>query len=269
VRCQYEQILRDSRFVRLGANQWTQTTQSDDASVNPLIGSVDPVYTGDANSTNLTLSGWVLDPSAVGWPGVFSLDAVVGQSLDGAASIAEAQLGVPRSDVPLSGNNPDWAYSGFSLSVPLAELPAGPNLLTLAAHTPDHGVWLHSLQVVIPSLGSVPPRPTLQAVPASVPTPGPRLNAAIQSPQPGDQVPRSFVVQVLEPNADHLDVFLEPDRDLGGRRIGTAALTNQQASAALKATVDAPPGGHTLYVHVSSQKSGQEEVLTLPVVVRS
>jgi hypothetical protein len=96
------------------------------------------------------------------------------------------------------------------------------------------------------------------------PTPTPRLKVEIQAPQPGDLVTRSFGVQVLAPGADRVDVFLEPDRDSGGRLLGSAL---KVANMPLLAMVVAPPGMHTLYVHVHPATSGREEVITLPVTV--
>jgi hypothetical protein len=95
------------------------------------------------------------------------------------------------------------------------------------------------------------------------------LSAEIQAPQPGDQVGRSFTVQVLAPGADRIDVFLEPDRDQGGLLVGSASMAQGQlVGAAFKATVSAPREKHTLYVHVSSTRLAEEQILTLPVVVR-
>jgi hypothetical protein len=157
------------------------------------------------------------------------------------------------------------------VSVPLDGLPLGPTWLTLAAHTPEHGTWRNTLQVVIPSLGAVPASKAVarvSVVPA--PNPGQRLYAEIESPQPGDQVPRSFVLQMLAPAADRVDVFLEPDRDNGGRLVGSALGTPAvSAGNPLKTTVTAPIGGHTLYIHVTSVALGQEQLLTLPVVIQS
>src|SRR5207245_10434379 len=90
--------------------------------------------------------------------------------------------------------------------------------------------------------------------------------AEIQSPQPGVRVARLFVLQVLAPRADRVDVFLEPGRDRGGRIVGSAS-ADTLSSAQLRATISVPAGPQTLDVHARSTSSGTEEVLSLPIVV--
>ena len=274
VRCQLEQLLRGSRFVRVaGSDRWTPGPDVDADGLIPLVGRVDPVIASGGDATSLTISGWVVDPAASDWPGIDSLEVFVGSDVTADMPLAQAQLGLTRSDVPLILDNPDSAQAGFSLSLLLDQLPLGPTWLTLAAHTPDHGTWLSSLQVVSPSLGLVPPPPPRAVAPVSVPlapTPTQRLAAEIQSPQAGDQVPRSFILQVLAPDAAHVDVFLEPDRDNGGRLVGSVSSSAAGSAAnSLKTTISAPIGGHTLYIHVTSAALDHEQVLTLPIVVRS
>ena len=270
VRCQLEQLLRGSRFVRLaGSDHWTPAPDVDADGLIPLVGRVDPVIAG-GDATSLTISGWVVDPAAGEWPGIDSLEVFVGSDVTADTPLAQAQLGLTRGDVPLILDNPDTAQAGFSVSLPLDQLPLGPTWLTLAAHTPDHGTWLSSLQVVSPDLGLVPP-PSRPASPVSVPlasTPKQRPIAEIQSPQAGDQVPRSFILQMLAPDAARVDVFLEPDRDNGGHLVASAsAPAAGSAPASVKTTISAPVGSHTLYIHVTSAALGQEQVLTLPIVV--
>ena len=271
-RCQLEQSLRELRFVRVAASdQWSPGPGVDADSPIPLIGRVDPAIASGDGVSSLTISGWVFDPAAGDWPGIDTLEAFVGPASTGDSPLALAQLGVARSDIPSVLDNPDLAHAGFSVSLPLDDLPLGPTWLTLAAHTPDHGTWLTTLQVVIPSLGAVPASKVVARV-SVLPAPGPRqrLYAEIESPQPGDQVPRSFVLQMLAPDADRVDIFLEPDRDNGGRRVGSALATpGESAGNPLKTTVSAPPGSHTLYIHVTSAAQGQEQLLTLPVVIQS
>jgi len=183
--------------------------------------------------------------------------------------LAGAQLGLPRTDVPAVLDNPDWSKAGFAVTIPLSSVPFGSTTLTLAAHTPERGTWLSSVQVVVPSLGSVPAAPVLApvVVPAAPPV-VPRVRAEIQAPQPGDLVGRSFVVQVLAPGADRVDVFLEPDRDNGGHLVGSASSTRPQLpSAPFLATVAVPVGMHRLYVHIHAPTSAREEVQILPVTV--
>jgi hypothetical protein len=273
-RCQLEQLLRDARFVRVaGSDQWTPAADVEVDDPSPLVGRVDPVFATGGNSSAVTISGWVFDPTASESPGIDALDVFVGQPSDTDTPLARAQLGLTRSDVPSVLDNPDLAHAGFSVSLPLGSVPLGPTVLTLAAHTPDHGTWLSTLQVVIPTLGAVPPpRPivSISLPPAPVLVSRPRLSAEIASPQPGDEVPRNFVLQMLAPDGARIDVFMEPDRDNGGRLVGSASVSPADATGnMLKTTISAPAGSHTLYIHVSSAVLDQEQLLTLPVVIRS
>jgi hypothetical protein len=266
VRCQLEQALRGLRFARTdGSGQWAPGPDADAS--NPILGLVDPLY-GQVTGDSLAVSGWVLDPSYVGSVGVDSVDVFLGAP--GGPRLAGAQLGLPRTDVPSLLDNPDWSAAGFALTIPLSSVPVGSTMLTLAAHTPERGTWLSSVQVVVPSLGSVPAAPAAPVVAvAAVPTLTPRVRAEIQAPQPGDTVGRSFIVQVLAPGADRVDVFLEPDRDSGGHLVGSASVTRAQPAnnTPFLATVVAPAGMQTLYVHVHAPATTREEVLTLPVAV--
>ena len=135
---------------------------------------------------------------------VGGLDLLVEVSPAGSGTrLAGAQLGLPRTDVPAVVDNPDWSTAGFAVTIPLSSVPFGATTLTLAAHTPERGTWLSSVQVVVPSLGSVPAAAVVTpvAMPVVVPTVGPRIRAEIQAPQTGDTVGRSFAVQVLAPES--------------------------------------------------------------------
>jgi hypothetical protein len=266
-RCQLEQVLRSVRFVRVAAtNQWAPVAASDDS--DPLVGTIDPVYSGDGNVSALTLSGWVADPSAVVGSGVDGLNVFVGSDVSATSvPLVGAQLGLRRDDVAANMNNPDWVDSGFAITLPLQSMPVGPTVLTLAAHSQDRGTWLSNLAVVVPSLGTVPPRPVVKQNPVPVAAPLPAFNAQIESPQPGDAVSRSFQVEVLAPGADHVDIFLEPDRDHGGQLVGSATV-QPTSQGPIGVTVILPRDLHTLYVHVSNSSTGQQQLLSVPVTVR-
>jgi hypothetical protein len=259
-RCQLEQLLRTSHFVRVGASvQWNPGPDADTDTPAPLLGSVDPVSNGDTNATSLTLSGWVADPTSTGSSGIDGLSVYLGT--DPSFVLASATLGIPRSM-----DNPDWSDAGFSVNLPLQQLPTGATSLTLAAHSADRGTWLSRLQIVVPALGSVPVRaPVVQAAPAPTPSPV-ALHAEIQTPQPNSLVGRSFVMQVFAPGADRVDVFMEPDRDAGGRLLGSS--TDGVANV-FSIPLSVSPNGHTLYIHAISSGSRQDQVLTLPIIARS
>jgi hypothetical protein len=265
VRCQLEQALRGLRFVRTdGSSLWAPGADAE--APNPLLGLVDPLFM-PGNGESLAVSGWVLDPSSESL-GVDSVEVFLGGEVG--TRLAGAQLGLRRTDVPAVLDNPESSMAGFAVTIPLSSVPFGATTLTLAAHTPERGTWLSSVQVVVPDLGSIPAAPPVVApvVVAVAPTVVARIRAEIQAPQPGDLVSRSFTLQVLAPGADRVDVFLEPDRDSGGHLVGSASSTRDQLPAAsFLATVAAPQGMHTFYVHVHAPTSAREEVLILPVTV--
>jgi hypothetical protein len=268
-RCQLEQILRGTHFVRVAAtNTWTASAGN--TATASLQGQVDPVSSGDSGTSTLALSGWLVDPSASGTTGIDSLDVYLGDPSTG-TRLTGALLGLGRSDPASILAHPGWSKPGFSINLPLNGLQPGPTVLTLVAQSHDHGTWLSSLAVVVPNLGLVPPQGSVVAAPAPAPTLAlPAFHAEVESPQPNDQVARSFVMQVLAQGADSIEVYLEPDRDNGGRLVGAATVpAGTSAASPVRITVNAPVDGHTLYVHVESSASGQQQVLTVPIVVRS
>jgi hypothetical protein len=270
VRCQLEQVLRGIRFVQPDVSgQWAPGQDADTAT--PLVGAVDPVYSGDT-SDSVRLTGWVLDPLADESTGVDSLEVFLGAPDEGGTRLASAQLKLPRTDVPAAADNPQWANAGFALTVPLDEVPDGTTLLTLAARTPQGGTWLNTLRLVVPSLGEISVARSnpgaLAQLPITEPPPA-WAHLEIQAPQPGDSVTRTFTLQVLAPSANRLDVFLEPGRDQGGHLVGSAALSESAPpGAGFLATVSVPAGLHTLEVRAYSTTSGQGETVSLPVVAR-
>ena len=226
------------------------------------------------------MSGWVADPSADATTGIDQLNIVLGAPGQTGPVLARAQLGLSRPDVTAGGDDPGLTTAGFTLDVPLDNVPAGLQTLTLEARTADHGTWLVSLQVVVPTLGSVSAAQPAAAVspptaPAMVVSVAPRLDVAW--PNPGDTVNRSLVVEgsAVDTQAtaasgggiDSIEVFIEPDRDGGGRMVGSAR-PGSTSGIDFNASVDMPPGPHTLYIHAHSALSGKEAVTSIPVLAR-
>jgi len=178
-------------------------------------------------------------------------------------------MGLKRDYVASNMGNPDWVDSGFAINLPLDSMTPGANLLTLAAHTPDGGMYLSTLAVVVPNLGGVPARHVLtRSAAVGAATPPPPFRMEVESPQPGQQVSRSYIVEVLAPTADRVDVFIEPDRDQGGKLVGSVALApGATPPNTFRVTVNLPLDGHTLYVHASSSVTGQQALVTVPVLV--
>lgn len=260
-RCQLEQALRGLRSVRLeAAGAWTNPPDPDVP--NPLVASVDRVVSNRADNT-VAISGRIIDPSPDEAADIQTVEVRLGGSAPGSVPLVSAPVTVRSPDAVSA----DGTTSVFQLSVPLAQLPGGASTLVLAAYSPAWGNWGTTLRAEVPMLGPDPVlRPVAPIAPAPVVAPAPLRAAEIQSPQPGDQVPRSFVLQILAPRADRVDVFLEPGRDRGGKLVGSAD-ADASSGAAFRTTITVPVGPQTLDVHARATSSGKEEVLTLPIVV--
>jgi hypothetical protein len=236
----------------------------------PLLGGVDvpPAEAGSA----MSLSGWVVDPSAVGSSGVDGVNVYVGGPTDNGPLLAQARLGQARLDVASRFGNADWTTPGFAVDLPLTALPAGLANLTLAAHTPERGTWITTVQLVTPELGSaaaLPPVAEESQAQAEPPRPIELLGQRLQvdSPRAGATIGRTAFVQgmALDPGVDQVEVFLEPDRDRGGRLVGSATLRTA-APARFSVTITIPPGQHTLYVHARSTAAiSRESIVPIPV----
>jgi len=262
-RCILEQALRNVRYVRVDtAAQWTPGPDAD--SQNPLVGAVDPVVT-DPASSDLAITGWVLDSSGAAAPAVESVDIYLGSQRSADSLLATAQLGLPRTDVPVDPDSPGPLNAGFRVNVPLSRMPAGASSLSLVARSAQSGSWQTALQVVVPRLGAVAPAP--RPVQVAVPTPprSARSHVEVQSPPPDADVPRHFTVQVQAPGADRVDVFLDPGRDRGGRLVDSASSASLPGGA-FQLAVSASPGPQSVYVH-AHYATGPEAIVTLPLTV--
>ncbi|MGI9148983.1 MAG: hypothetical protein ACR2IK_20950 [Chloroflexota bacterium] len=260
VRCLLEQTLRGLRSVRAdGAGQWTLAPDMD--APTPPIVQVDGTLEARAD-TMLTFSGRISDPSPDQSAGVETVEARLDRDGSDKAPLASASVSLPPATDSGAG-----ATAVFQLNVPLAELPTGSTTLVLSAHSPIWGTWLNTFRLEAPVLG---PDPALRSVSAVALTPpqalAPLRAAEIQSPQPGGVVPRTFVLQMLAPRADRVDVFLEPGRDRGGRLVGSA-FAESSSNAQFRVLISVPVGQHTLYVHAQSSQLGTQEILNLPIVV--
>jgi hypothetical protein len=195
----------------------------------------------------------------------------LGGPADNGPLLGQARLGELRLDVASQFGNADWVGPGFAIDLPLGSLPAGLTTLTVAAHSPDRGTWVTTAQVVTPELGSAAAPPPVaeaseaqKAPPRPVEVLGPRLQ--VDAPRAGASISRTALVQgvALDPGVNQVDVFLEPDRDRGGRLVGSASL-RQPTPARFSVTISVPPGQHTLYVHARSTLANRELVVPIPV----
>jgi hypothetical protein len=288
VRCQLEEVLRHLPLVRASPTpQWTPGPNATGGA--PLIGGFDPPsddLTPTASAT-LRLSGWLADKTAVGGAGIDALNVYLGASSDAGALLGRADLNVPRPEPVAIAGNPDLGAAGFALRIPVDGLPGGSVPMTVAARTSQHGTWFTTIWVTLPVLGSsAAPEP----LPEIVATPAPRVLASapppklqVASPRPGASVSSNYIVQgsAYDPSAgagqgsgiDHVDVFLEPDRDGGGRFLGSAKLGQVEASVAASQPAGPEfilplritPGTHTLFVHAHSAVTGLETVVAIPI----
>jgi hypothetical protein len=291
VRCQLEQAIRGIHFVRVDtADQWLPGLGADQS--NPPVGSVDPV-SKDAQRDAVAITGTLTGPSssdtdaAVTTLGLFLGDT---PSLDGL--LASAEITAPSAASPGQEAPAASANGRFTLNVPFSRLSAGPNLLTLTASSPANGTWSTTLQVVVPKLGpAVPivlPSPPLAPLAPSAPSaPAPSVPSApvpvlvhaasmdVMAPAPDAEVPRHFLVDVLAPGADRIDVFLDPGRDRGGRLAGslsTSALlglsgaSSAFSSGAFHVPVTAGAGPQSIYVH-AHYPAAAEQMVTVPIKV--
>jgi hypothetical protein len=124
---------------------------------NTYVGGIDVPGSGATLSVDrlATLSGWFVDTSALGWTGADDLQVFSG-TMDSGTSLAKGTLGLPRSDVASSLNNPYWSAAGWSAVVDPGGLPLGQHALSIYVHTPGKGWWLTQLSVTVgPSRGGV------------------------------------------------------------------------------------------------------------------
>jgi hypothetical protein len=144
--------------------------------------------------------------------------------------------------------------------------------LTVAAHSPDRGTWVTTAQVVTPDLGSAAaPPPVAETSEAQAEPPraievlGQRLQ--VDAPKAGASIGRTAFVQgiAFDPGVDQVDVFLEPDRDRGGRLVGSISLRTPSPARFSVTISGLPPGQHTLYVHAHSALANRESVVPIPV----
>ncbi len=265
VRCQLEQTLRGLRSVRAsGGGEWTPAPNAE--GLNPVIAQVDLVVNKRADNA-VAISGRVLDPAPDQALDVSRVEVRLGGTEPGIPPLASAVVSPTLAEAVSSADTAAVATGGFQLNVPLAQVPGGATTLVLAASSPLRGTWRTTLQVEVPVLG---PDPAALAAPttiaaAPIQAASASRAAEIQSPQPGVQVARHFVLQVLAPRADRIDIFLEPGRDHGGRLVGSA-LADNSSSSEFRAAISVPAGPQTLDVHARSA-AGTEEVLWLPIVV--
>jgi len=251
---------------------------------NTYAGFIDVPSAGATVSTSgFTVAGWFVDRTAQGWAGADDVQVFLGAMGGDGRMLARAQFAQSRPDVGTALGNPYWAASGFNAFIPAGAVPAGNQTLSLYAHTPGKGWWFKTVQVNV----------SASAPSAQAPAPGGVLQGAvppvlvIDQPKSAERVGTKddFVIigYALDPNAqrgqgsqstgiDRVDVYVDAERDAGGRFLGTADLAfshteaeqkygGQFASAGWRLTFKPTTlnaEGHELFVYAHSVVSNKE-----------
>ncbi len=133
------------------ASPWTAARGA--SGEDTYAGFVDAPVSGASvlpNST-VTVTGWVVDRTAVGWTGIDAVEVYLGLRDQGGALMARTAFGVPRADVANALGSASWTNSGFKAAFSAASLAVGSNLVAVYAHTPDKGWWYKPLQITLPA----------------------------------------------------------------------------------------------------------------------
>lgn len=93
-----------------------------------------------------TVSGWVADTTAQGWAGIDNVQVFLGTQ-DSGKMLSQAMFAQSRPDVVAALGNPYWGNSGFVATVQGSDVPAGPQTLSVYAHTPGKGWWYKQVSV--------------------------------------------------------------------------------------------------------------------------
>jgi hypothetical protein len=246
-----------------GADGWSPAAGA--AGDNTYQGFIDQPSPG----TNIPLgslfhvSGWIVDTAAQGWAGIDDV-----QVLNGSTVLAHGSVAQSRPDVAAVTGNPFWAASGFDAVVPSASLPAGPAVLTVAAHTPGKGSWSKQVNVTITGVGAV----------ITSPTTGSGIVLTIIAPAPGEVVVanNNGIVRgvaydtrtraELGTGVDRVQVYLDGARGVAdSQTLGTATLTDNTWSVAWEPTKYDHVKHHVLWVYAHSSVTGEERLVNLEI----
>ena len=246
-----------------------------------------------ANATvptgSFDVAGWFVDTTAQGWAGADDVQVWLG-TMDGGKMLAKAAFAQNRPDVAAAEANPFWAASGFSAAIPAGALGAGPQTLSVYAHTPGKGWWYKQVQVNV-SAGAAPSAPAPAAAAPTVSGGAPPV-VVIEEPSAGDNIGTKNEFQLigyaLDPNAsanqgsqgsgiDRVSVYVDAERDNGGAFVGDAdlAFSDQAAQAKYGAQfansgwrltfkpTTLHKGAHTFFIYAHSVVTGKENLETV------
>jgi len=255
---------------------------------NTIIGFIDlPAANSTVSTNGFNFAGWVVDTTAQGWAGIDDVQLWLGAMDGGGKMLGTAQIAQNRPDVAAATGNPYDASAGYSGSVAGGAVPAGPQTLSLYAHTPGKGWWFK--QVAVTASTSAPaaaaPSPT---TPTGTVTGAAAPVLVIESPKAAEAVKTKADFQIagyaLDPNAtpqqgsqgtgiDRVSVYMDADKDdpksvfLGDAEL---AFSSEAARAKYGGQFDASgwrltfkptqfhTGFHQLFVYAHSVVSNKE-----------
>jgi len=218
-----------------------------------------------------TVAGWFVDSTAEGWAGADDVQVWLGAMGGGGTMLAKAQLGQSRPDVATATNNPFWGSAGFSAAVNGGQVPAGPQTLSVYAHTPGKGWWFKTLNVSGGGAASSASAPSPSA-PVAASSPGSAPLVTIDSPGANQDVStkNEFSIEgtASDPGfgasgIDDIQVFINGER--GGAystQLGSTT-PNPQGQWQLTFNPTKFPSMHSnLFVYAHSKNTGKETLAT-------
>ena len=277
------------------SNPFTTWTPGPDA-----IG--DNTYTGyiDVPTSNATVPlggfsvfGWFVDTTAEGWAGADDVQVWLGTMDGGGHLLFKPNFAQYRPDVSAALGNGYQGASGFVGVMPAGALAAGPQTLSVYAHTPSKGWWFKQVQVNVSTTAAANPTPA---------PPGPSVSGGsppivvIVKPKDSEIVLTKSDYETagyaLDKNAapnqgvagtgiDRVSLYLG-DRDNGGAYLGDANLGfsdttaeglygSQFASAGWRLTFQPTKfkaNTYLLFAYAHSVVTGKEEVATRYFAIR-
>jgi hypothetical protein len=228
---------------------------------NTLVGFIDQPGSGASipGGASFTVSGWVVDTSADGWAGIDGVQVAMGSTM-----LAQATIAQNRPDVAAALNNPFYAASGFTAVVSMA-LPAGPQTLSVVAHTPGRGSWSKSLTVNVGGGGG----PVAAAAAASS-----GLVLKISSPTSDDLIvanSNGIITGLaydtrtraeLGIGVDHVQAYLDGARGTAGSQfLGDATFNGDTWTINWAPTQWNHVQHHVLWVYAHSNVTGEEALV--------
>lgn len=268
---------------------------------------LDPTYDGfidvpQSNGTvpngGFTVAGWFVDKTAQGWAGADDVQLWQGTMDGGGKMLVKAVFAQSRPDVATAEGNPYWAASGFGAVVPAGALSTGAQTLSVYAHTAGKGWWYKQVNVNVSSSAPATAAPAAASAPAAaapVVSGGALPIVTIEKPVSSENIKVTansglyqMIGYALDKNAtlsqgvqgsgvDHVSVYVDAERDNGGRFLGDAdlAFSDSAASAAYGQQFQSAgwrltfkptnlhTGSHTLFVYAHSVVTNKENLATV------